>query len=145
MMTLPSQAMQTRLAVPSSSAGQRTISSVFLPLTGALPVSRVGTRKFKSVSCPAAAVQGAAYMQASPQYECLQGSMVRHSGGRSLTPEWQQSFATELFHKRMASCSVDMQVYQVAEQRKTDITELWGNNEVSVIFWARSMGCFFCQ
>ena len=38
-----------------------------------------------------------------------------------------------------------MQVYQVAQQQKTDITELWGNNEVSVIFWARSMGCFFCQ
>ncbi|CAL5229032.1 g12279 [Coccomyxa viridis] len=36
-------------------------------------------------------------------------------------------------------------VYQVAEQRKTDITELWGDNDISVIFWARSMGCFFCQ
>ena len=43
----------------------------------------------------------------------------------------------------VSDCPV--QVYQVAEQRKTDITELWGDNDISVIFWARSMGCFFCQ
>ena len=50
-----------------------------------------------------------------------------------------------LSYRDTVSCGIDMQVYQVAQQQKTDITELWGNNEVSVIFWARSMGCFFCQ
>ena len=38
-----------------------------------------------------------------------------------------------------------MQVYLVSEQRSVDITSLWSDNDVAVVFWARSMGCFFCQ
>ena len=37
------------------------------------------------------------------------------------------------------------QVYLVSEQRALDITSLWGDTDVAVVFWARSMGCFFCQ
>lgn len=37
------------------------------------------------------------------------------------------------------------QVYLVSEQRKVDISSLWADSDVAVIFWARSMGCFFCQ
>lgn len=37
------------------------------------------------------------------------------------------------------------QVYIVSEQKKADITSLWSNTDTAVIFWARSMGCFFCQ
>jgi hypothetical protein len=43
------------------------------------------------------------------------------------------------------TCLSHMQVYLVSEQRKLDLTSLWSESDIAVVFWARSMGCFFCQ
>ncbi|BDA47778.1 probable peroxiredoxin-like 2C [Coccomyxa sp. Obi] len=37
------------------------------------------------------------------------------------------------------------EVYLVSEQKAVDITSLWSDPDTAVVFWARSMGCFFCQ
>ena len=84
--TIPGQAMQNRPAVPGSAAGQGTIPSIRLPPTRALPVLALRNASLRSASRSAAAVQAAASMQASPQYERLQGSMVRALEGAPQSP-----------------------------------------------------------
>ncbi|GMH41023.1 hypothetical protein BSKO_08933 [Bryopsis sp. KO-2023] len=37
------------------------------------------------------------------------------------------------------------EAWLVSEQRRLDVTELWGEDERCVFVFARSMGCFFCQ
>lgn len=99
-----------------------------------------GQRPFVAMASSATSTQDAPSQQSSRQYESLKGSLVCATLPASFCLRHRPILA-----RRAKASDWATQVYQVAEQRKTDITELWGDNDISVIFWARSMGCFFCQ